>query len=54
MKLSEEKVEDIIFEVAREAIAEYDINAPPLTRNRFANGFVEKLKHALKEAEKEQ
>lgn len=47
---SHEKLKDIIFEVARHAIAKYDVNAPPLTKNRFANEFVDSLEQALKEA----
>lgn len=43
-----EKSKDIVFEVARQAIGKYDINAPPLTKNRFANEFVESLEQALK------
>lgn len=49
---SHEKFKDIIFEVARQAIAKYDINAPPLTKNKFANELVDSYERALKEAEK--
>lgn len=39
-----EFTEEQLFEAARQAIGEYDINAPPLTKNKFANEFLKILK----------
>jgi len=43
-----ERIEENIFEAARNAIGRYDPDASPMIKNRFANEFVEFLKDGTK------
>lgn len=44
LQAKNERLKERIFEAARSAIGKYDPNAPPLTKNKFANELVEALR----------